>query len=305
MSAPNYAALEVGGTKAVLAFGTGPDCLSDLVRIPTNKPDAMFDAVVDAVKAWTGSPLVGLGIATFGPVALDPSREDWGCILDTPKPGWSGAAIGPELRRRLDLPVAMVTDVVGAALAEGRWGACRDVRAHAYVTVGTGIGVGLVQGGKPLQGMVHPEAGHIPVARDRDRDPFVGSCPFHGDCLEGLASGPAIAARLGFAAEGLWSEDPVWDLIADYLGQLVVTLELTVAPERIVFGGGVGSLPHLLPRIRAAAHRRLNGYLHHLKAPETMLAHIVPPGLDNRSGVLGALLAAADAFATLPHKAHA
>ncbi len=221
-------------------------------------------------------------------------------MLKTPKLGWSGASIGPELRERLGLPVAIVTDVAGAALAEGRWGACRDVDTHAYVTVGTGIGVGLVQSGRALQGVAHPEAGHIRVVRNAELDPFSGACPFHGDCLEGLASGPAILARRGSSGDTLGDDDPLWDLIADYLGQLVNTLDLTIAPQRIVFGGGVGGLPHLLPRIRVSAHRRINGYLDHLRPVEAMESHIVAPGLGHRSGVLGALLVAADAAQTSP-----
>lgn len=290
----SYAGLEMGGTKTMLGFGSSPSDLSDLIRIPTTSPSETLETITAAIRSWGGDALGGIGVASFGPIGLDRDRADWGCVLDTPKPGWSGVEIGPELQRRLGLPVAIVTDVMGAALAEGRWGACRGLDSHAYVTVGTGIGAGLIQRGVPLLGATHPEVGHISVARDPSRDLFEGGCPFHGDCLEGLASGPAVAARCGAPAETLAPDAPVWSLIGDYLGQLAVTLDLTVAPQRIVFGGGIGGLEHLLPRIRSATHRRLNGYLSHLRTLESMAAHIVAPALGVRSGVLGALLIAAE-----------
>ena len=299
-----YAGVELGGTKVVLGFGTGPDDLSEVIRIPTTSPRATLDTIASMIERRSKSgSLAGVGVASFGPVGLRRGTPEWGCILKTPKPGWSDVEVGPELERRLGLPVAVTTDVAGAALAEGRWGACQGLHNHAYITVGTGIGVGLVRGGHPLEGMSHPEAGHIAVARDRSRDPFNGSCPFHWDCLEGLASGPAVAARCGQPAERLSPDDPAWTLIAEYLAQLAVTLNLTVSPERIVFGGGLGGVPHLLPLIHDAVGRRLNGYLSHLATPEAIAAQIVNPGLGSTSGVLGAiLLAATSVSASLAHE---
>lgn len=293
---PTYAGVELGGTKVVVGFGSGPRDLEAAIPIPTTSPTATLGAVVRLIRdrAETG-PLDGIGVASFGPIGLLEGSPDWGRILQTPKPGWSGVEVACELQRALGLPVVVTTDVAGAAMAEGQWGACQGLDHHAYVTVGTGIGVGLVRNGRPQQGVAHPEAGHVFMSRDRSVDPFEGCCPFHGDCLEGLASGPAVAARCGRPAETLATDDPVWVIVADYLAQLAVTLNLTVAPQRIVFGGGLGGAPHLLPLIRTALGRRLSGYVAHLSTPEAIALNIVNPALGSASGVLGAISLAARA----------
>lgn len=281
-----FAGIEIGGTKVVIAFGTCPDDLSEAIRIPTTSPDETLARISDALQK--AGPLTAIGIATFGPVQLNRSAVNWGCILRTPKPGWSGADLVAPLRR-FGVPVAVDTDVTGAALAEGRWGAAKGLSDYIYVTVGTGVGVGVVSSGQPVHGRLHPEAGHIPLKRDARLDAFTGACPYHGDCLEGLVSGPAIAARLGRPAESVEPDHPVWALVADYLAQLAATLTYVAAPQKIVFGGGVGSDPARLDLIRLALRKTLGGYLADLDDPKALEAYLALPALGDRSGVLGAI----------------
>lgn len=286
-----HVGIELGGTRTRVGFGSGPRDLFGMVEMETTSPEETLGRVVAEVLAVAErTTLDGVGVSSFGPLGVRPDRADWGCILATPKPGWSGAPIAAPLRDALGLPVVLTTDVAGAALAEGRWGASQGLGLHAYVTVGTGIGAGLVRDGRPVEGVSHPEAGHVFVARNRATDPFAGVCPFHGDCLEGLASGPAVAARRGRPGETLAPDDPVWPLVADYIAQLMVILTLTVSPERIVIGGGLGGAPCLLDHIRRATERRLNGYAPHVASETDLQAYLCAPALGAASGVLGALL---------------
>src|SRR3954467_7385745 len=247
-----FAGLEAGGTKFVCVVGRGPDDIVASERIEVTDPGrtigpagAFFGDV-----AANGTHLDALGIASFGPVELRPAHPAYGSSTVTPKPGWSGTDVVGPFRAALGIPIVFDTDVNGAALAEGRWGATRDVRSFVYLTIGTGIGGAAVVDGNVVRGLVHPEMGHVPVPR-RPGDTFAGVCPFHGDCLEGLASGPAIEARAGKPASELATDDPAWGFVVHGLAQLLHTMVLTTAPARIFLGGGVMSAQsHLFERIR-------------------------------------------------------
>ncbi|MDP3406249.1 MAG: ROK family protein [Brevundimonas sp.] len=290
-----FAGIELGGTKVMIGFGSRPDDLETPIRIPTTTPSETLAEVVRVLEARSRTHgLAAIGVASFGPVALDPAGAGYGRILRTPKPHWSEADLLAPLRR-FGVPVGLATDVGGAALAEGRWGAAAGLSDHVYVTVGTGVGMGVVANGTLVRGVLHPEAGHLPVRRD-PRDDFPGVCPFHGGCLEGLVSGPAIAARLGRGAETLADDDPVWEVLAGYLAQMAAALTYMLAPQRILLGGGVGATPHLLHRVRTGLRAELGGYLPHLDADAALDLYLQPPGLGDRSGVLGAIVLAENAL---------
>ncbi|MDQ2877489.1 MAG: ROK family protein, partial [Pseudomonadota bacterium] len=206
--------VELGGTKCICILATGPDDIRDEVRIPTTTPDETLGAITTTLKRWSGYE--ALGIASFGPVSIDRDAADYGHITATTKQGWTDTDICARLAKVAGVPVGFNSDVAGAALGEGRWGAAQDVADHAYITVGTGVGVGLVLGGEPTNGMTHPELGHIRPVR-LPGDDWPGACDFHGDCVEGLASGSAIRARTGKRADELAEDDPVWHSVAHAL----------------------------------------------------------------------------------------
>ena len=287
------ASVELGGTKCVCLLGRGPEAVDDRRRIPTENPERTLAAIEAVLDEWgAGRGFAALGIASFGPIDVDRGSAGWGRMKATTKPGWSGADVAGRLGRRYGVPIAFDTDVNGAALAEGRWGAAQGLDSFAYVTVGTGIGVGLVAGGRPVGGFSHPEAGHMRVARRRGDD-WPGFCTFHGDCVEGLASGPAIAARLGHPAADAPPDHPVWGLVADTLAQLCHNLALVAAPRRILLGGGVmEAQPHLFARIRAALDASLAGYF-----PLPDGDYVVPPGLGGLAGPCGGIALALGALA--------
>ena len=290
---PLIAGVELGGTKCICILARGPDAVEEEVRIPTTTPAETLAAIEAVLDRWTG--FAAIGVASFGPAGVDRAGADWGQVTVTTKPHWSHTDIGRRLERRYAVPVGFHTDVVGAALAEAAWGAATGLADVAYVTVGTGIGVGLIAGGKPLDGLTHQELGHIRPVRLAGDD-WIGACPFHGGCLEGLASGPAIAARGGRKAEDLAADDPAWEGVAHALGQLLHVLVLTGVPRRVVMGGGVMTgAAHLFPRARDAMTRSLGGYS---MLPEVATAEtfVVPAALGGRAGPLGAVLLGGQAF---------
>ncbi|MGQ9876995.1 MAG: ROK family protein [Chloroflexus sp.] len=287
--APLYGGIEAGGTKWVCAIGTGPDDIRAEVRFPTTTPVETLANAIAFFRAHEPAHLAAIGVGSFGPVDLNPASPSYGSITTTPKPGWAHTDVVRTLHQALGRPIGFDTDVNVALLGERQWGAARDCDVAVYITVGTGIGGGAVVGGKLVHGLIHPEMGHMRLVRDPARDPFTGICPYHSDCLEGLACGPALKARWQTPAEELPADHPAWELEADYLGQAMANLLCILSPERIIIGGGVMSQSQMFPLVRAATQRWLNGYLQHphiLDHPDRL---IVPPALGQRAGVLGAI----------------
>ena len=271
------------------AVGTDPDDVHASVCLPTTTPGETLARAVEFFRTHRPS---ALGVACFGPLDLDPGSPTSGFITDTPKPGWSHVDVVGALRRALALPVAIDTDVNAAALAEWRWGAGKGCDPLVYVTVGSGIGGGALVGGRPVHGLVHPEMGHMRIPRVPG-DEFPGTCPFHGDCLEGLASAPALRARRGLPPEALAVDDPVWALEARYLALGLANIVTVLSPQRIVLGGGVLRHPALLGRVRGELQTTLAGYVRASAITEAVEQFIVAPALGERAGVLGALALAA------------
>jgi fructokinase len=282
-----FGAIEAGGTKFVCLVGTGPDDIHDQVRIPTTTPDATLGEAIEFLRKR--APLQAVGIASFGPIDLRSGSPTYGFITSTPKPGWANVDIVGTVRRGLRVPVGFDTDVNAAALAEFRWGAAHGLDTFVYLTIGTGIGGGGMINGGLMHGLVHPEMGHIRIPHDLDADPFAGICPFHGDCFEGLASGPAMNARWLKAADDLPDDHPAWMLEARYLALALVNFICTLSPERIVLGGGVMSREHLFPLIRHEVSELLNHYVRADAIVRHLDQFIVPPCLGSNAGVLGAL----------------
>lgn len=286
-----FGGIEGGGTKFVCVIGRGPDDIVAETRIPTTTPGATLSQTVDFFRAESAKrgSLAAIGVGCFGPVDLCEGSATWGFITTTPKAGWAHTDVAGRLRKDLGVLVAFDTDVNAAAIGEARWGAARGLDTFIYLTVGTGIGGGGLVGGRPMHGLVHPEMGHMLLPRERLLDPFPGVCPFHGGCLEGLASGPALLARWGQPAESLPADHPAWALEAHYLALALVNLVCTLSPQRIVMGGGVMEQTRLFPLIRKEVVALLNGYIRATEILEAIDAYIVPPGLGDRSGRLGAL----------------
>jgi fructokinase len=288
---PLYGAVEAGGTKFVCMVGTGPDDMREQARFPTSSPEATLLEAIEFFRSAEArlGPLAAVGIASFGPVDVRPTSPTFGFITSTPKAGWANVDIAGALRNALDVKIGFDTDVNAAALAEWRWGAAQGLDTFLYLTIGTGIGGGGMVNGRLMHGLVHPEMGHVRIPHDLEMDPFAGTCPFHGDCLEGLASGPAMAARWLQPAEQLPPNHPGWTLEARYLALALVNFICTVSPERIVMGGGVMSSGQLFPVIRQSVLELLNNYV---RAPQLLGEiddYIVPPWLGAHAGVLGAL----------------
>jgi fructokinase len=284
-----YGAIEAGGNKFICAVGSGPHDVRDRVRIPTTTPADTLAKVVDFFQPHhRKTPLAAMGIGSFGPVDLRLDSPTYGRITSTPKPGWRDTDVVGPIHEAVGSPIAFDTDVNASALGEHRWGAGTGLHSLVYVTVGTGIGGGAIVDGRPLHGESHPEMGHIRVPHDREIDPFEGCCPYHGDCLEGLASGPAIEARWGQPAQMLTSEHPAWALEAEYLAIAMANIAITLSPQRIVMGGGVMNQRHLFPMIRTRLVETLNGYGLPQEVVDGMDEYIVPPALGDDSGIAGA-----------------
>jgi len=286
----------MGGSKCVCILGRGPDDIRDQQVVPTAEPEGTLDAIAQVLGRWSAARdgFEAIGVAAFGPLDLRRGSRTYGQVDNTPKPHWAGVDLAGFFARRFALPIGITTDVIGAALAEGRWGAARGLADYAYVTVGTGVGVGIVSGGSARIGCHHPELGHVRVAR-AEGDDWPGSCRYHGACVEGLASGSAIAARCGGPPAQLAEDSPVWYLVAHALGQLAQALLLSVAPRRILVGGGVADArPQLFPHIRSCLAASLNGYLDIPEVTGELASYIVAPGLGARAGPLGALAVAQD-----------
>lgn len=282
-----YGCMEGGGTKFVCAVGSGPDEIVEEIRFPTTTPG---NTLSQAIAFFQKYNLSAIGLAPFGPLDMNPASPTYGSITNTPKPGWAGTNVVAAFQRTFDVPLAFELDVNAAAFGEYSWiPDNKRLESLVYFTIGTGIGAGIIINGKVTHGLTHPEAGHMRLPHDRKKDPFPGTCPFHGDCFEGMASGPALARRWGKPAEMLPDDHPAWEQETLYIAYALVNVILTLSPQRIVLGGGVMEHQSLFPSIRGKVRGLLNGYLTSPMLTGTMEEYIVPPALGKRSGVLGAL----------------
>jgi fructokinase len=282
-----FGGMEGGGTKFVCAVGRGPDDIIEEVRFPTTTPAETLDPAIAFFKKFD---LAAIGLASFGPLDINKASPAYGSITTTPKPGWAGTNLLAAFQRETKVPLAFDLDVNAAALGEYAWVLeNRELESLVYFTIGTGIGAGVITNGKVIHGLTHTEAGHMRLPHDPKKDPFPGICPFHGDCFEGMACGPALARRWGKPAEMLPNDHPAWDLEATYIAYAVTNVILAISPQRIVLGGGVMEHLPLFPAIRDKTRVLLNGYIASSVLTGSMEDYIVPPGLGKRSGVLGAL----------------
>ena len=290
---PYFGALEAGGTKMVCAIGTAQGKILERISVPTRIPETTMP---ELLNFFQGRGLAAVGIGCFGPVDLDRSSPDYGTIQSSPKLDWRGYPILRRFEEALGIPVGIDTDVNAAALGEAVWGCTRTVSDSIYITIGTGVGLGVIINGRPHHGMLHPEGGHIFMDRRAD-DPMVrGVCPYHPNCLEGLASGPAIERRWGRKAEELADCTAVWEMEAYYIAQALCSYIMMISPERIILGGGVMHQEQMLPLVRREVHRQLRGYIQG-KGLDDLDNYIVPVSLGDNQGVMGAVKLAMDAYA--------
>jgi fructokinase len=279
-----FGALEAGGTKMVCALGKEDGTIVEQVSIPTTTPEETIPLIIDYFK---DKDIAALGVGSFGPVDVNKESDTYGYILDTPKIPWKYYDLLGNIKKQLNVPVELDTDVNGSCLGEMTFGSSKGLDSVVYITIGTGVGVGGAVNGQLLHGMLHPEAGHI-LLRQHPEDTFEGSCPYHGPCLEGLAAGPAIEKRWGKKAVELKDNDKVWEMEAYYIAQALVNYILTLAPRRIILGGGVMHQEQLFPLIRIEVKRLLNGYLN-TKEINDMEHYIVPASLNDDQGIMGCI----------------
>ena len=284
-----YGGIETGGTKFVCAIGTTPDNLIK-TQFATTSPDESIGKAIDFFKNNSlQNQLSAIGIASFGPLDLDRNSTTYGYITTTPKHPWSNINIVQKIRNQLNVPVSIDTDVNGAALGEQVWGAARGLDTFIYLTVGTGIGGGGMVNGGLMHGLLHPEMGHIHIPHDWQKDPYEGCCPFHGDCLEGLASGKAMELRWRQSPEKLPSDHPGWELEAEYLASAINNYICTMSPQRIIIGGGLMKNPNLMPAVNRRVVENLKGYIRSEAIIKGIDRYIVAPALGDMAGVIGAL----------------
>ncbi len=285
-----YGALEAGGTKMVCAIGDENGKILEQISVPTKTPDETMPAIIDYFK---DKDIKALGIACFGPVDLDKSSPTYGYIVKTPKLAWKDYNIVGTMKEALGIPIGFDTDVNGSLLGEVTWGAAKGLKDVLYITIGTGVGGGILSGGNVVHGMLHPELGHMKLVKAED-DTYGGKCPFHGTCLEGLAAGPAIEARWGAPARELIDREEVWELESFYIAQALSTFILTISPKKIILGGGVMHVEKLFPMIRKKVLENLNGYLDTAELRD-IDNYIIPAGLNDDQGIMGAVKLAMDA----------
>jgi fructokinase len=287
---PLYGGIEAGGTKFVCAVGTAPDDIRASTRFPTTTPDETLARAIAFFREQQRQMLLdAIGVGSFGPIDPNLSSATYGYITATPKAHWTNTDVVGVIRGALGVPIAFDTDVNVAALGEHRWGAAQGLDTFVYLTVGTGIGGGGMVNGHLLHGLLHPEMGHMRLPRDSQIDQFGGICPYHGDCWEGLASGPAIAARWGQHAETLPIDHAAWALEAHYLALALIDLICVLSPQRIIIGGGVMEQAHLFPLVRQKVQSLLNGYIQSPAIYTEIERYIVPPALGGQAGILGAI----------------
>lgn len=278
-------AIEAGGTKIICGIGTKEGELIEKVHFETLTPEETMPKIIDY---FADKKIEALGIGTFGPVDVDPNSSTYGYILDTPKPGWSMYPFLDEIHKSIQVPVIIDTDVNGAALGEAMWGIAKDVDSCLYITIGTGVGAGFYSEGRLLHGLLHPEMGHI-LLRKHPEDSYKGKCPFHGDCFEGLAAGPAIEERFGIKAYELGEDHLAWKLEAYYIAQALINYTMILSPNRIILGGGVMKQKQLFPLIREEFIKLLGNYINKPELSTDIDKYIVYPGLGDHSGMYGSL----------------
>ncbi len=284
-----FGGIEAGGTKFICGIGSDPFSLREETRFETTSPADTIQRAIDYfLEQHSKHPLSAIGIGSFGPLDLNRDSSTYGYIRNTPKQGWGNTNLLGKIKEALNVPVGFDTDVNAAALSEYEWGAARGLTDFIYITIGTGIGGGGMINGKLMHGLLHPEMGHIFIPHDPERDPYPGHCPYHRNCFEGLASGPAISARWGEEAECLEPDHPAWKLEAEYISLALVNYICSISPQKIIIGGGVMKQPVLLPRIHENVKKLLNDYIQAPEISDNIEEFIVLPELGDRSGILGA-----------------